>query len=107
MNTLLKKLNNPWTLLTIGTAVVIGITLLTSSDVLAMTDDTMKDGLEKLERTLTGSWMRIALIAGGVMGVIMSFVKQSFFGIVTSCGTVLGATFYSEWVKTAFTALIP
>ena len=107
MNTFAKKLNTPWMFLTIGTAVVIGITLLAPSEVLAMTDDTMKDGLEKLEKTLTGSWMRIALIAGGVMGVIMSFVKQSFFGIVTSCGTVLGATFYSEWVKTAFTALVP
>ncbi len=102
-----KKLKTSLILFTLGTALALCISLLTPGEALSMTNDSMKDGLEKLEETLTGSWMRIALIAGGVMGVIMSFVKQSFFGILTSCGTVLGATFYSQWVKTAFTALIP
>ena len=85
---------------------IVAILMLGGTEVFAMTDDSMKKGLTILENSLTGSWMRMGLIVGGFIGTITSFIKQSPIGLVASAGTGLGACFFTEWVKTAFTAVI-
>lgn len=80
--------------------------MLCGTEAFAMTDDSMKKGLTTLENSLTGSWMRLGLIVGGFIGTVTSFIKQSPIGLVASAGTGLGAVFFTDWVKTAFTATI-
>ena len=99
-------LNSASSLTLLGVGLVTIICLLASVDALAMTDDSMKKGLTTLENSLTGSWMRLGLIVGGFIGTVTSFIKQSPIGLVASAGTGLGAVFFTDWVKTAFTATI-
>jgi len=69
-------------------------------------DDAMKATSEALEKTLTGSWLRIGLLAGMIGGVVMSAVKQSPIIFAGSMGTGLGALYYKGWVTDSFAALI-
>lgn len=69
-------------------------------------DDAMKATSEALEKTLTGSWLRVGLLAGMIGGVVMSAVKQSPIIFAGSMGTGLGALYYKGWVADSFTALI-
>jgi len=69
-------------------------------------DDAMKATSEALEKTLTGSWLRVGLLAGMIGGVVMSAVKQSPIIFAGSMGTGLGALYYKGWVTDSFTALI-
>ncbi|MBY0281569.1 MAG: hypothetical protein K2W94_05355 [Alphaproteobacteria bacterium] len=69
-------------------------------------DDAMRATSEALEKTLTGSWLRVGLLAGMIGGVVMSAVKQSPLIFAGSMGTGLGALYYKGWVADSFTALI-
>ncbi len=69
-------------------------------------DDAMKATSEALEKTLTGSWLRVGLLAGMIGGVVMSAVKQSPLIFAGSMGTGLGALYYKGWITDSFTALI-
>jgi len=69
-------------------------------------DDAMRATSEALEKTLTGSWLRVGLLAGMIGGVVMSAVKQSPLIFAGSMGTGLGALYYKGWITDSFTALI-
>ena len=91
-----------WTILALT-----GIYCLTSDGSFALeADDAMKATSEALEKTLTGSWLRVGLLAGMIGGVVMSAVKQSPIIFAGSMGTGLGALYYKGWVADSFTALI-
>lgn len=66
----------------------------------------MATGLTTLEATLTGPWMKGAMLSGSAVGLVMSIMKQSLLPLAIGMGIGLLAVFQQSWVKNAFTALI-
>lgn len=96
---------NKWVIF--GVPCIVALYCLTSDNALALeADDAMKTTSEALEKILTGSWLRVGLLAGMIGGVVMSAVKQSPIIFAGSMGTGLGALYYKGWVADSFTALI-
>ncbi len=86
----------------------IGIMTLICPEVLAVAgDDPLKEVGAKTEDMLTGSWVRIALIGGGIFGLVQGVVTGfNFKTIAASLAALVFAILYFPHVKTVFAALI-
>lgn len=86
----------------------LGVIFLMSPEVLAVAgDDPLKDVSAKTEEMLTGSWVRVALIGGGIFGLIQGVVTGfNFKTIAASLAALVFSILYFPHVKNVFTALI-
>ncbi len=88
------------------TAILAGF-LVFAPDALAMHDaDTMREGLTRIERTLTGSWLRIGLLTGVLASAGYGIIKQSPVVAGMAVGIAVLALFSKDWISATFTAVI-
>ena len=72
----------------------------------AENDMVLKDVFAKIEKTLTGGGFRLATIAGGIGGIVISGVKGNWPVAGLFLGLAVTAHAFVDWVKTSYTFLI-
>ena len=104
-----KLLPHQKTMLALGALAIVIVCLGCTTTAFALTGKAahnMQEGLDTLESTLTGPWMKGAMLSGSAVGLVMSIMKQSLVPLAVGMGIGLLAVFQQSWVKGAFTALI-
>jgi len=69
-------------------------------------DMVLKNVFEKIEKTLTGGGFRLATIAGGLGGIVISGIKGNWPVAGLFLGLAVTAHAFVDWVKASYTFLI-
>ena len=77
-----------------------------STDVLALKEDSMKTGLEKLEGYLTGNIARGVVIGGCSIAAYRAYVESKFGILGAAVAGALGLNFLMDFVKATYACLI-
>lgn len=102
----LPKLKNG--LVTVAPTLILAgvLALVLSSDALAMKEDSMKEGLTKLEGFLTGNFTRLMVLGGAVFGAFHAFMKQQPALLLGALATGLGINFLQSWLEKSWTLML-
>ena len=79
---------------------VVVLLLISTGDVFAITNDAIKAPMQNLHKDAF-DWMFAVKIAGGVLGGAFSLAKQSPMPFAMACGTILGISFFDNYLSTA------
>ncbi|MBN9413746.1 MAG: hypothetical protein J0H12_07515 [Candidatus Paracaedimonas acanthamoebae] len=85
---------------------LLGISLYHTTLQAAENDMVLKDVFAKIEKTLTGGGFRLATIAGGLGGIVISGVKGNWPVAGLFLGLAVTAHAFVDWVKASYTFLI-
>lgn len=69
-------------------------------------DAAMKAGIQSLEKTVQGGWVRMAAIGAILIGFAMSMFKSSIMPLLISCTSVVLAKVVMTYADSAFAAVI-
>jgi len=84
----------------------VALLCLFSPDVFAMQEDTMKDGLTKLEGYLTGNIARGVVIGGCSIAAYRAYVESKFGILGAAVAGALGLNFLMDFVNATYACLI-
>jgi hypothetical protein len=85
------------------TLMILGIV---SQNVWAVGADSLSAGVTAAEAILTGSMMRLIVIAGSIFGVIKAYMASSPLLMGGSIGIGIGISLLLDWVKATWAILI-